>query len=304
MERAREMSNNPKRDTNSFQELIQQFLNEPESEVNKRRLQEILDEEINKPEDQIDLQLVDEILAVLEPRTAEQKEIDASWDRLDQKIQDKQTEDKMRPAPLRKTVVFLGKIAAVAAAIIVLFFITVGSAKAMKWTFLLKFLNPIAQTFGISLDEREPETDQTMNSSMEDSILESTQFSSEADVPIQYKGYRIRLSHVPERFTFVNGSVLHDETWIVFNLFYQSGEEWLSYSINIFTDDETVLLLDYEKTVDELRTENVGMKELTFYHNSRDKTVSVSWVDRNAHYSLVGNLTEEELFEIVEGFNE
>ena len=58
------MSNNPRRDTNSFQELIQQFLNDPESEVNKRRLQEILDEEMNKPEDQIDLQLVDEILAV------------------------------------------------------------------------------------------------------------------------------------------------------------------------------------------------------------------------------------------------
>lgn len=298
------MSNKPERDANSFQELIQQFLNEPESEVNKRRLQEILDEEINKPEDQIDLQLVDEILAVLEPRIAEREEIDASWDRLDQKIQDKQTEDKTKPAPLRKTIVFLGKIAAVAAAIVVLFFITVGSAKAMKWTFLLKFLNPIAQTFGISLDEREPETDQTMNSSMEDSILESTQFSSEADVPIQYKGYRIRLSHVPERFTFVNGSVLHDELWIMLNLFYQSGEEWLSYSINIFTDDETVLLLDYEKTADVLRTENVGMKELTFYHNSDDETLSVSWVDRNAHYSLLGTLTEEELSGIIEGFNE
>ena len=96
------MSNKPERDANSFQELIQQFLNEPESEVNKRRLQEILDEEMNKPEDQIDLQLVDEILAVLEPRTAEREEIDASWDRLDQKIQDKQTEDKTKPAPLRK----------------------------------------------------------------------------------------------------------------------------------------------------------------------------------------------------------
>lgn len=298
------MSNNLERDTNSFQEIIQQFLNEPESEVNKRRLQEILDEEMNKPEDQIDLQLVDEILAVLEPRTAEREEIDASWDRLDQKIQDKQSEGKTMPAHHRSVMVFLGKIAAVAAAIVVLFFITVGSAKAMKWTFLLKFLNPIAQTFGISLDEREPETDQSMNSIMEDSITERTQFSSEADVPVQYMGYRIRLNRVPERFTFVNGSVLHDETWIVFNMFYQSGEEWLSCSVNIFTDDKTVLLLDYEKTVDELKTENVGMKELTFYHNSTDKTVSVSWVDRNAHYSLLGNLAEEELSEIIDGFNE
>jgi hypothetical protein len=102
----------------------------------------------------------------------------------------------------------------------------------------------------------------------------------------------------------VDGSVLHDKLWIVFNLFYQSGEEWLNYTVNIFPEDEIGLLLDYEKTVDELRTENVGMKELTFYHNSRDKTVSVSWVDRNAHYSLVGNLSEEELSEIIEGFNE
>ena len=59
------------------------------------------------------------------------------------------------------------------------------------------------------------------------------------------------------------------------------------------------LLLDYEKTVDELRTENVGMKELTFYHTWDDETVSVSWVDRNAHYSLVGTLTEKELSEII-----
>ena len=298
------MSNNLERDTNSFQEIIQQFLNEPESEVNKRRLQEILDEEMNKPEDQIDLQLVDEILAVLEPRTAEREEIDASWDRLDQKIQDKQSEGKTMPAHHRSVMVFLGRIAAVAAAIVVLFFITVGSAKAMKWTFLLKFLNPIAQTFGISLDEREPETDQTMNSIMEDSTLEQTQFSSEADVPVQYEGYRIRLSHVPKRFTFVSGSVLNDETWIMFNMFYQTDEEWINYTVNIFPEDKTVLLLDYEKTVDELKTENVGMKELTFYHNSTDETVSVSWIDRNAHYSLYGNLTEEELSEIIEGFNE
>ena len=298
------MSNNLERDTNSFQELIQQFLNEPESEVNKRRLQEILDEEINKPEDQIDLQLVDEILAVLEPTTAEREEIDASWDRLDRKIQDKQSEGKTIPARHRSVMVFLGRIAAVAAAIVVLFFITVGSAKAMKWTFLLKFLNPIAQTFGISLDEREPETDQTNISPMEDSILEQTQFSSEADVPVQYEGYKIRLSHVPERFTFVSGSVLNDELWVLYNMFYQSGETWLNYYVNIFPDDKTVLLLDYEKTADVLRTENVGMKELTFYHNSTDETISVSWVDRNAHYSLYGNLTEEELTEIIEGFNE
>ena len=298
------MSNNPKRDANSFQELIQQFLNEPESEVNKRRLQEILDEEINKPEDQIDLQLVDEILAVLEPQTAEQKEINASWNRLDQKIQDKQSEDKTIPARHRSVMVFLGRIAAVAAAIVVLFFITVGSAKAMKWTFLLKLLNPIAQTFGISLDERKPETDQEMNYPIEDSILEQTQFSSETDVPIQYEGYRIRLSHVPERFTFMSGSVLNDELWIIYNMFYQSGETWLNYYVNIFPDDKTDLVLEYEKTADVLRTETVGMKELTFYHNSTDETISVSWVDKNAHYSLYGNLTEEELSEIIEGFNE
>lgn len=298
------MSNKPERDTNSYQELIQQFLNDPESEVNKRRLQEILDEEMNKPEDQIDLQLVDEILAVLEPRTAEQEEINASWDRLDQKIQDKQSEGKTIPARHRSVMVFLGRFAAVAAALVVLFFITVGSAKAMKWTFLLKFLNPIAQTFGISLDERKPETDRTMNYPIEDSILEQTQFSSEADVPIQYMGYKIRLNHVPERYAFVNGSVLNDDTWTIFNMFYQFDGGWLNYYVNIFPEDETDLVVDYEKTAEVLKTENVGMKELTFYHTWDDETLSVAWVDRNAHYSLVGYLTQEELSEIIESFDE
>ena len=44
------------------------------------------------------------------------------------------------------------------------------------------------------------------------------------------------------------------------------------------------------------------MKELTFYHNSDDETLSVSWIDKNAYYLLLGNISEEELCAILEGF--
>ena len=68
-----EMSNNLKRDNLTNQELLQQFLNVPEREVDRKRLEQILDDEMNKPEDQIDLQLVDDILAALETEPVDKK---------------------------------------------------------------------------------------------------------------------------------------------------------------------------------------------------------------------------------------
>lgn len=88
----------------------------------------------------------------------------------------------------------------------------------------------------------------------------------------------------------------------VFNLFYQNESGWLNHSIQIFNSEGTALGFAFEKAIEEPYTQSVGMKELTFYHNSDDGTLSVSWIDRNAHYLLLGNITEEELQDILEGF--
>ena len=302
-----EMSNNLKRDNLTNQELLQQFLNVPEREVNRKRLEQILDDEMNKPEDQIDLQLVDDILAALETEPVDKKEANASWDRLDRKIEEMEEKEKTHPPHARKrnVFVFVGRVAAVAASLIILFFISFASARAMKWTFLLKYLNPIAQTFGISLDERKPEPPQSAYFILDQSPLDSNPFSSEVDVPEMYKGYRIRLNHVPERFTFDSGYVFSNPYMIKILCFYQSIEEgWLQYSVNIFPNEDISGQFDFEKTEENAIAQYAGMKEITIYKNADDGVVSSSWIDRNAHYGIYGSVTEAEMNALLHGFEE
>ena len=305
------MSNNLKRDNLTNQELLQQFLNVPEREVDRKRLEQILNNEMNKPEDQpedqIDLQLVDDILAALETEPVDKKEATASWDRLDRKIKELEEKEKTHPPHARKrnVFVFVGRVAAVAASLIILFFISFASARAMKWTFLLKYLNPIAQTFGISLDERKPESPQTAGLILDDTSDEQILFSSEADVPDTYKGYRIRLNHVPERFTFVGGYFFSNPELVKFHCFYQSPEEgWLRYSVDIFPNEDISGQFDFEKTKDNAIAQYAGMKEITIYKNAEDGVVSSSWIDRNAYYGIYGSVTEAEMNELLHGFEE
>ena len=301
------MSNNLKRDNLTNQELLQQFLNVPEREVNRKRLEQILDDEMNKPEDQIDLQLVDDILAALETEPVDKKEANASWDRLGRKIEELEEKEETHPphSKKKKVFVFVGRIAAVAASLIILFFISFASARAMKWTFLLKYLNPIAQTFGISLDERKPEPPQSAYFILDQSPLDSNPFSSEVDVPDMYKGYRIRLNHVPERFTFVSGYFFSNPDLSKFICFYQSPEDgWLQYSVNIFQREDIGGQFDFEKTEDNAVSKYSGMKEITIYKNAEDGVVSSSWIDRNAYYGIYGSVTEAEMNELLHGFEE
>ena len=76
----------------------------------------------------------------------------------------------------------------------------------------------------------------------------------------------------------------------------------MNYTVQVFHSEESAVGFAYEKSIEEPFTQNNGMKELTFYHNSEDETLSVSWIDRNANYLLLGNISEEELRAILEGF--
>ena len=86
-----------------------------------------------------------------------------------------------------------------------------------------------------------------------------------------------------------------------FNFFYLDREKWLQYSVNIFETDEVGLQYMFETTLEKTGKSNIGMIELTFYHNGTEETQYVSWVDRNAHYSLYGYITMEELTDIING---
>ena len=120
-----------------------------------------------------------------------------------------------------------------------------------------------------------------------------------------YKGYRIRLNHVPERFTFVGGYFFSNPDLSKLICFYQSPEDgWLQYSVNIFLREDMGGQFDFEKTEDSTISQYSGMKEFTIYNNTDDGIVSSSWIDRNAHYAIYGSITEIEMNGILHGFEE
>ena len=294
---------------------IKQFLNDPSMEVTKEELNEILDSELQKPEDQIDLQMVDDILSVLNPREVSNEEISASWERFNEKLRANEKEQNPTETALKsgnkavasKTaekglVVFLRRFGLIAAALVLLFFVSLGSAKAMKWTFLLKLLNPIAQTFGISLDVQSIDIPLNEEYSVALDDQEMRQFSTEDEIPAKYDGYRIKLNNIPERYSYLDGAFYSTHATKTFNFMYQSGNEWLSYNVNIFETDEMGMEYQFETTMEVQEVHQVGMVELTFYHNDDDETQYVSWVDRNAHYSLYGYISMDELTDIINGF--
>ena len=85
---------------------------------------------------------------------------------------------------------------------------------------------------------------------------------------------------------------------------YLSGEEWLFYNVNIFETDQVGIEYQFETTLEVQEKCQIGMIELTFYHNGKEKTQYVSWVDRNAHYSIYGSISLEELTDIINAIKE
>ena len=290
-------------------EQVKQILHHSSKEVTEEKLNEILEKELQKPDNEVDLELVDEILAELNPMEVTPDEISASWTRLEAKINQNGSTAKAgteKTARARKRIrrpllVFLRRAALAAAAVVLLFFVSLGSARAMRWTFLLKLLNPIAQTFGISLDELKPDTPPAEAYSSRIDAQSMQQFSTEDEIPIEYNGYRIKLNNIPERFTFSNGTFYPGQAMNSFDFMFLSGEEWLFYNVNIFETDQVGIEYQFETTLEVQEKRNIGMIELTFYHNGDDETQSVSWVDRNAHYSIYGYISLEELTDIING---
>ena len=171
----------------------------------------------------------------------------------------------------------------------------------MRWTFLLKLLNPIAQTFGISLDELKPDTPPAEAYSSRIDARSMQQFCTEDEMPIEYNGYRIKLNNIPERFAFSGGTFYPNQQVNTFNFMYLFGEERLFYNVNIFETDQVGIEYQFETTLEVQEKRQIGMIELTFYHNGSGDTQLVSWVDRNAHYSIAGYISLEELTDIING---
>ena len=56
----------------------------------------------------------------------------------------------------------------------------------------------------------------------------------------------------------------------------------------------------YEKRIVEYRIAVLGGLEVTIYDNANDGSLSASWINKNASYSIMGTISEDELKRIME----
>ena len=117
-------------------EIAKRLINDKNAELMPLELNRILEEELAKPEVEIDVQLVDELLELLEEAEPSEVEKRRMWqgisDRLDKKEPDRRVRFSWR------------RVAVIVAAAILLLTMTLGVAQALRWTFLLKLLEPLA----------------------------------------------------------------------------------------------------------------------------------------------------------------
>jgi len=166
------------------------------------------------------MQLVNELLELLgeeEPNAADKE---ASWQIIQQERKPKKRFN------WRKTI---NRAAAIAAAIVVVFFVSFESAKAFRWTFLLKLLTPVAETFGIystsTIESEEPAVQNALV--IEDTGYEQVTYDSIEEMPSEVGGYQIIPAWIPDSFVFVQGSTYEDPDMAYCTLSYQDNDDKL-----------------------------------------------------------------------------
>ena len=118
-----------------------------ESELSRDDLEQMLDAELSKPEAEMDAEIVQQILEILEetPSQTQQRE---AW---------RKTDKRLKLRQWQPVVTGLTRIAAVGVVLVALMFATYGTAQALNWEFLLRWMRPFAETFMI-YSGNEPES--------------------------------------------------------------------------------------------------------------------------------------------------
>ena len=103
-----------------------------ESELSRDDLEQMLDAELNKPKAEMDTELVQQILEILEESPTQEQQREA-WQKTSKRLKFKQWQP---------VVSGLTRIAAVGVILVALMFATYGTAQALNWEFLLRWMRP------------------------------------------------------------------------------------------------------------------------------------------------------------------
>ena len=264
-----------------------------ESELSRYDLEQMLEAELTKPDAEIDTELVQQILELLE-ESPSQEQKRKSWEQIDKKLSFR----KWRPI-----VSGLARIAAVGVILVALMFATYGTAQALNWEFLLRWMRPFAETFMIySGDDPVATPEPKVNEVYSDTGLASTQaeFTSLADCPDKIDGYPAKPVWMPERFTYFMGSMYSDVQVTAVTHIFKSDAGRCIIDISKFRDNKDASSYHFEQLPDEISTMYVAHHQVAFYYNTDEATITASWLVENTNYFITGAVSQEEIVSIVE----
>lgn len=264
-----------------------------ESELSRDDLEQMLDAELSKPEAEMDTELVQQIVDLLEetPSQAQQRE---AWRKTDKRLKLKQWQP---------VVTGLTRIAAVGVILVALMFATYGTAQALNWEFLLRWMKPFAETFMIySGDKPEPTLAPVTTEVYGDVGLTfaQTEFNTLADCPEKIDGYPVKPVWMPERFTYLQGSMYADTLVTSITHTYQSDMGICIIDISMLEDESKANAYHFEQLPAENTSMYIAGYRISFYHNSDNTTLTASWMCENVHYTITGSGSEEEITTIID----
>lgn len=272
--------------------IIERLTNDSALEMKRYELEELLDTELNKPAEEIDAQMVTDLLNALQPEEVPSGLQQKIWRRVKQQL---------HPKP-QKTHRLLKRLTAIAAIVVLLFGLTIGAARAFRWTFLLKLLQPVAETFGIYMnypDDNDSRTDTEQIYTVSDDENATVLHNDLSEIPDTFEGYGIKPRWIPDGYVFAQATSFQDINLIKYAIDFQRGTDELNIIISVYPDPDEVISYWYERTAEEVVEKNIDSRMVTFYRNAEDTIQSVSWIDGNIHYAIVGNVTIDEIEKIV-----
>lgn len=277
-------------------EIAKRLINDKNAELMPLELNRILEEELAKPEVEIDVQLVDELLELLEEAEPSEVEKRRMWQGISDRLE--------KEAPSRRLGFSWRRVAVIVVAAILLLTMTLGVAQALRWTFLLKLLEPLAQTFGIVTTDQLTESDSIEGEvSVEGDDTEQIVYDSFEAMPKTYKGHVVVPGWVPERYAFDHGTFF-DNGWVEkHTVSYRYNDQSLSIDMTAYQEENTIVDFRYERAIDEPKTIDVEGIEALFYENSREGSIYAVWINDNVNYNLFGVVTREELIRIIGSMN-
>lgn len=273
-------------------QIFEKLVNASDTELNSDALEKILEAELNKPTEAIDAGLIREVIDELEPEMPSEEVKQQVW---------AQVQKGFIPHE-KKTYRLLRRFGVIAAIIVLLLGLLLGSASANPWTFLLKLLQPLAETFGIYMNYSDntptttPAAHQYAVSAVENTAV---LYSSLDELPDSAGDYAIKPRWLPEGFSFQRGSLFEEGNMQAYHLDYLRGTDEINILINIHADPEAVVSYTYEQTTGETSERMIGTVLVTFYRNANDKWQLVSWIDGCAHYNVSGQITVEEMEQLI-----